>query len=64
MRARPEIRNALLVEKMKYWLQVAKMPYLNKRVSQSYARRRYWALVRKHPTVAAAAKLTETTILE
>ena len=64
MRARPEIRNALLVEKMKHWLNVARMPYLNKGISRSYARRRYWTLVRKYPAIAAAARLTETTILE
>jgi len=64
MRARPEIRDLLLLERMKKWLNIALMPSLDKHVTVGYARKRYWALVRAHRTVAAKAGLDERTILE
>ena len=64
MRARPEIRDLLLVERMKKWLNIARMPSLDRRVTVSYARKRFWALVRDHREIAARAGLDERTILE
>jgi hypothetical protein len=60
--ARKEIRDALLVRKMKHWVMVAQHPFLGKGCPAWRARKNFWALQRKHAALAARHGLTETSV--
>jgi hypothetical protein len=62
MNARSEIRNHLLVGKMKYWRSIAKCPLLNPRIPTWRARKNYWSLLKNHGALAAAHGLTATSV--
>jgi len=62
MNARTEIRDALLLKKMNHWLLRARCPQINPRVPVWRARKNYWALIRKHGTLAAAHHLTVASV--
>jgi len=52
MNARPEIREAILIRRMKYWLAIARCPLVNIRVQPWRARKNFWALCKRHPDLA------------
>ena len=62
MNARPEIRDALLVQRMWHWrirakgLSVANCP-------KGRAKKNFWALVRKHRALAARNGMRETDVI-
>jgi len=62
MNARREIRDALLVKKMKRWQMIALYPSAGKGCPAWRARKNFWALVRKYPTLAARHGLRETDV--
>ena len=62
MNARPEIRDALLVQRMKYWLIRARCGPIGN-CPKWKARRNFWSLVRKHGALAAKHGLTATSVL-
>ena len=62
MNARIEIRDHLLVKRMKHWLQIARYPRINAGVPTWRARKNYWALQKKHEALAAAHGLTATSV--
>lgn len=62
MNARPEIRDALLVRKMKHWLLRARYSFVGEGCARWRARRNYWFLVRKHRTLAERHGLRETDV--
>jgi hypothetical protein len=62
MNARPEIRNAVLLKKMNFWLLRARCPMINTRIPAWRARKNFWALVRRYPALAAAHGLTATSV--
>jgi hypothetical protein len=62
MNARQEIRDAILIRKMKHWLSIARCPLVNTRVPTWRARKNFWALLRKHGALAAAHGLTATSV--
>jgi hypothetical protein len=62
MNARREIRDALLIRRMKYWRGIARCPLLNPRIPTWRARKNFWALLRKHGALAAANGLTATSV--
>jgi hypothetical protein len=62
MNARPEIRNALLVKRMNYWLIRALHPEISPRVPVWRARKNYWSLIRRHSALAARHGLRETDV--
>jgi hypothetical protein len=62
MNARSEIRDHLLVRRMKYWLQIARYPRINTQVPTWRARKNFRALQRKHEALAAAHGLTATSV--
>jgi hypothetical protein len=52
MNARMEIRDALLVQKMKHWLLIAKHPFVGRGCPVWRARKNFWALVKRYPDLA------------
>lgn len=62
MNARPEIRDALLLKRMNYWLLRARCAEINPRIPTWRARKNYWALVRNHSSLAAAHGMTATSV--
>jgi hypothetical protein len=59
MHASPEVKDVLIVTKMKRWLSIIQQPCLSRRHTTTQARRNYLKLVRRHQSLAAAHKLTE-----
>jgi hypothetical protein len=62
MNARKEIRDYLLASRMKHWLQIARCPIMNTKIPTWRARKNFWALVRKHPEIAARLGLSEVSV--
>jgi hypothetical protein len=62
MNARKEIRDAILLRRMKHWLMIAKYPFTGKGCPAWRARKNYWALQRKHEALAAAHDLSATSV--
>jgi hypothetical protein len=62
MNAREEIRDHLLVRRMKYWRDIARCPLINTKVPTWRARKNFWSLVRRHPALAAAHGLTAASV--
>jgi hypothetical protein len=58
MNARKELRDALLIRRMRYRRGIAKYPLLNPKIPTWRALKYYWALVRKHGGLAAANGFT------
>ena len=52
MRARPEIRQVLIAQKLKHWSLIAKFPFVDPTCSPSRARRNYWRLFAKRTELA------------
>ena len=63
MNAREEIRERLLVKKMRHWQIIALYPIAGKGCPAWKARKNYWALQRKHAALAARHGLTATSVL-
>lgn len=61
MNARPEIRDALLVQRMWYWLVRAKS-LSTSNCPKWKAKKNFWALVRKHRALAERNGLRETSV--
>jgi len=61
MNARGEIRDALLVRKMKRWLLIAQYP-AGRACPVWQARKNCWALLRKYPALAAQHGFTATSV--
>lgn len=62
MNARPEIRDAMLVQRMQRWLLRAKYPVVGKGYPVWKSRKNYWSLVRRHRVLAARHGFTETSV--
>jgi hypothetical protein len=62
MHARPEIRQILLAKAMKRWLMIAKRPFVDRTCPPSRARKNYWRLLKKYPTIGAKLGLTITSV--
>jgi hypothetical protein len=62
MNARREIRDALIVKKMKRWQMIALYPSVGKGCPAWRARKNFWALQRKHAALAAKHGLTPTSV--
>jgi hypothetical protein len=62
MNARKEIRDAILLRRMKHWLAIGRCSLVNTKVPTWRARKNYWALLRKHEALAAANGLTATSV--
>jgi hypothetical protein len=60
--ARKEIRVALLVRKMKYWLLVAQHPFVAKGCPAWRARKNYWHLCCKYAELAAKLGMTRASV--
>ena len=60
--ARKEIRDAILVRRMRYWLDIALCPLLDTQVPPWKARKNFWALQKKHSALAAAHGLRATSV--
>jgi hypothetical protein len=61
MNVRPELKEAVLLQRMKFWLIRAKHGPIGN-CSKSRGRKNYLALVRRHPVLAARHGLRETDI--
>jgi hypothetical protein len=61
MNAKPEIRDAILVQRMNYWLVRARHAPIGNCPAWK-AKKNYLALVRRYPTLAAKEGLSETSI--
>jgi hypothetical protein len=62
MNARPEIRNHLLIRRMRRWLAIARWPMINPRIPMWRARKNFWSLIKRHPALAAQHGLTATSV--
>jgi hypothetical protein len=58
MRARPEIRQVLIAQKLKRWLLISRFPFVDLTCPPARARRNFWRLLKKHPAVGAKLGLT------
>jgi hypothetical protein len=62
MNARKEIREHLVVERMKHWLRIARCSLMDIPVPKWRARKNFWSLVRRYPALAAQNGLTATSV--
>ena len=62
MNAGPGIRDALIVQRMRHWLIIARHPFVGKGCPKWRARENFWALVRKYRTLAEKHGLRETSV--
>jgi hypothetical protein len=62
MNARPELRDAILIRRMRYWLAIARCPLVNTKVPTWRARKNFWSLQKKHAALAAAHGLSATSV--
>ena len=62
MHARPEIRQILIIKKLKLWLLVAQHPSVDRTCPPSRARRNYWRLLSKYPQVGAKLNLPAASV--
>jgi hypothetical protein len=63
MNARLDVRDALLVHKMKRWALIARYPAIGKGCPVWRARKNFWALQRKYAALAAKYGMTPTSVL-
>ena len=63
MNARLDVRDALLVQKMKRWALIARHPSVGRGCPVWRARKNFWALQRKYAALAAKHGLTATSVL-
>jgi hypothetical protein len=63
MNARKEIRDALVIKKMRRWVLVARYPSVGKGCPVWRARKNYWSLIRKHRALAERHGLRETDVI-
>ena len=59
MRARKQVRDYLIAQKMLHWCAVAKCPLFDSRCPTWRARKNFWHLWRKYPEIAARLRLNE-----
>ncbi len=64
MNAGEEIRVALIVRKLKYWLLVAQHPFVGKNCPSWRARKNYWHLCSKYPEIAARLGMNRASVYE
>jgi hypothetical protein len=57
MHARPEIRQVLIIKKLKRWLLIVQHPSVDRTCPPSLARRNYWRLLAKYPEIGALLEL-------
>jgi hypothetical protein len=62
MNARPQIRDAILVQRMKEWRMRARCPLLAKGYPASKCRKNYLHLIRTHEMLAKAHGLRESDV--
>lgn len=60
--ARREIREVLLMKKMRHWEAVATCPLLDRSCPPARARKNFWRLCRTYPEIAARLGLTVTSV--
>lgn len=63
MNARKEIKDALLIRRMRHWLAVVRCPLVNTKIPTWKVRKNFWALQKKHAALAAAHGLTATSVI-
>jgi hypothetical protein len=62
--ARREIREVLLMKKMRRWQAVATCPLLDRSCPPARARKNFWRLYKKYPEIAARLGLTATSVYD
>ena len=63
MNARPELKEALIIRKLKRWALIARHPSVGKGCPVWRARKNYWSLIRKHRALAERHGLRETDVI-
>jgi hypothetical protein len=63
MNASPEIKDALIIRKLKRWALIARHPSVGKGCPVWRARKNFWALQRKYAALAAKYGMTPTSVL-
>jgi len=62
MNCREQIREYLIAEKMRYWLMIARTPFIKPNIPKWRARKNFWALQRRYPDLAKRLGLTEVSV--
>jgi hypothetical protein len=62
MHARPEIREILIIKKLRRWQLIARYPFVDKSCPPARARRNFWRLCAKHPEIAIRLGLSATSV--
>ena len=62
MRARSELVEILVAQKLKHWSLIAKFPFVDKNCPPARARRNFWRLLKKHPSVGKKLGLTVASV--
>jgi len=64
MHARPSVKAILIRKKLRRWCRIAQSPLLDLRCPPSRARRNFWRLAKKYPSVLAELGLNELSVYE
>lgn len=64
MHARPEIREILIIQKLKRWAMIAKYNFVDPTCSAARARRNFHRLCARHPEIAAKLGMTAVSVYE
>jgi hypothetical protein len=62
MNSRPEIREHLIAERMRFWHGICRVPLLKPSCPRWRARKNYWTLLRRYPDLAKRIGLTATSV--
>jgi hypothetical protein len=62
MRARPEVRDILIAKKLRHWSLVARHPDTDHTHSASQARKNFWRLYARYPSIAQRLGLTAASL--
>lgn len=64
MNASPDIRDVLIANRMRRWYRICRQPFLDRKCSQSRARKNLRFLVRKYPHIREQIGLPELSAIE
>ena len=59
---RPEIREILIIKKLRYWQSISRYRCIEPSYPRARARRNYWRLLRKYPEIAGKIGLKAASV--
>jgi len=62
MRARPQVREILVAQKLQRWAMISRCEYIEPSFPRARAKKNYWRLYHRYPEVAARIGLHEWSV--